>query len=242
MAAALRAAGATARVWEVPLADQGLDAFRDALTNRLTRPGERPRAVVFVCGPHPAQGGPHPAQGGPHPAQGGGAEDGLRRTRRLLAAAQALTARFPEPPRLYAATSGARTVTPGDLADPGQSALRGLLRVLALEHPELRATSVDTDPAAPDRLADTLAAELLADGPEDEIALRDGARYTAELDHAPLTDTERTTAAARTVRCGTDGFRLRVGRLGDLGSLELTTTPAARQDPVRWNCGCSPRA
>ncbi|MGW5696933.1 SDR family NAD(P)-dependent oxidoreductase, partial [Streptomyces asiaticus] len=207
---------ATARVWDVPLADQGLDAFRDALTNRLTRPGERPRAVVFVCGPHPAEGG---------------AEDGLRRTRRLLAAAQALTARFPEPPRLYAATSGARTVTPGDLADPGQSALRGLLRVLALEHPELRATFVDTDPAAPDRLADTLAAELLADGPEDEIALRDGARYTAELDHAPLTDTERTTAAARTVRCGTDGFRLRAGRLGDLGSLELTTHPRRPPGP-----------
>ncbi|TMU97132.1 type I polyketide synthase [Streptomyces sp. DASNCL29] len=216
VAAALRAAGATARVWDVPLADQGLDAFRDALANRLTRPGERPRAVVFVRGPHPAEGG---------------AEDGLRRTRRLLAAAQALTARFPEPPRLYAATSGARTVTPGDLADPGQSALRGLLRVLALEHPELRATFVDTDPAAPDRLADTLAAELLADGPEDEIALRDGARYTAELDHAPLTDTERTTAAARTVRCGTDGFRLRAGRLGDLGSLELTTHPRRPPGP-----------
>ncbi|MGW5441845.1 SDR family NAD(P)-dependent oxidoreductase [Streptomyces asiaticus] len=216
VAAALRAAGATARVWDVPLADQGLDAFRDALTNRLTRPGERPRAVVFLCGPHPAEGG---------------AEDGLRRTRRLLAAAQALTARFPEPPRLYAATSGARTVTPGDPADPGQSALRGLLRVLALEHPELRATFVDTDPAAPDRLADTLAAELLADGPEDEIALRDGARYTAELDHAPLTDTERTTAAARTVRCGTDGFRLRAGRLGDLGSLELTTHPRRPPGP-----------
>ncbi|MFD0493760.1 type I polyketide synthase [Streptomyces rhizosphaericus] len=216
VAAALRTAGATARVWDVPLADQGLDAFRDALTNRLTRPGERPRAVVFVCGPHPAEGG---------------AEDGLRRIRRLLAAAQALTARFPEPPRLYAATSGARTVTPGDLADPGQSALRGLLRVLALEHPELRATFVDTDPAAPDQLADTLAAELLADGPEDEIALRDGARYTAELDHAPLTDTERTTAAARTVRCGTDGFRLRAGRLGDLGSLELTTNPRRPPGP-----------
>ncbi|WP_262702314.1 MULTISPECIES: type I polyketide synthase [Streptomyces] len=214
VAAALRAAGATARVWQVPLADQGLDAFRDALTSRLTRSGERPRAVVLVCGPHPAEGG---------------AEDGLRRTRRLLAAAQALTDRFPEPPRLYAATSGARTVTPGDPADPGQSALRGLLRVLALEHPELRATLVDTDPAAPDQLADTLAAELLADAPEDEIALRDGARYTAELDHAPLTDTERTTAAARTVHCGSDGFRLRAGRLGDLGSLELTTN--ARRPP-----------
>ncbi|BBJ38723.1 hypothetical protein SSPO_014410 [Streptomyces antimycoticus] len=216
VAAALRNAGATARVWEAPLADQGLDAFRDALTSRLTRPGERPRAVVLQCGPRPADGG---------------AEDGLRRTRRLLAAAQALTARFPEPPRLYAATCGARTVTPGDLADPGQSPLRGLVRVLALEHPELRATLVDTDPAAPDELAQTLAAELLADGPEEEIALRDSARYTAELDYAPLTDIERTTACARTVRCGTDGFRLRAGRLGDLGSLEFTTTPRRRPGP-----------
>ncbi|MGA6159143.1 SDR family NAD(P)-dependent oxidoreductase [Stenotrophomonas sp. NPDC087984] len=216
VAAALRNSGATARVWETPLADQGLDAFRDALTNRLTRPGERPRAVVLLCGPRPVDGG---------------AEDGLRRTRRLLAAAQALTSRFPEPPRLYAATCGARTVTPGDLADPGQSPLRGLLRVLALEHPELRATLVDTDPAAPDELAETLAAELLADGPEEEIALRDSARYTAELDYAPLTDTERTSARARTVRCGTDGFRLRAGRLGDLGSLELTTAPRRRPGP-----------
>ncbi|MGP3941154.1 SDR family NAD(P)-dependent oxidoreductase [Streptomyces sp. 6N106] len=215
VAAALRNAGATARVWETPLADQRLDAFRDALTSRLTRPGDRPRAVVLLCGPRPADGG---------------AEDGLRRTRRLLAAAQALTARFPEPPRLYAATCGARTVTPGDLADPGQSPLRGLVRVLALEHPELRATLVDTDPAAPHELAE-LAAELLADGPEEEIALRDSARYTAELDYAPLTDTERTTACARTVRCGTDGFRLRAGRLGDLGSLELTTTPRRRPGP-----------
>ncbi|ASQ92880.1 type I polyketide synthase [Streptomyces sp. 11-1-2] len=216
VAAALRDAGATARVWETPLADEGLDAFRDALTSRLTRPGDRPRAVVLLCGPRPADGG---------------ARDGLRRTRRLLAAAQALTARFPEPPRLYAATCGARTVTPGDLADPGQSPLRGLVRVLALEHPELRATLVDTDPAAPDELAETLAAELLADGHEEEIALRDSARYTAELDYAPLTDTERTTASARTVRCGTDGFRLRAGRLGDLGSLELTTAPRRRPGP-----------
>ncbi|AGP52798.1 hypothetical protein M271_05860 [Streptomyces rapamycinicus NRRL 5491] len=38
VAAALRAAGATARVWEAPLTDEGLDVFRDALTNRLTRP------------------------------------------------------------------------------------------------------------------------------------------------------------------------------------------------------------
>ncbi|MEU4894077.1 type I polyketide synthase [Streptomyces sp. NPDC044780] len=216
VADALRAAGATARVWDAPLTDEGLDTFRDALTGRLPRSGARPRAVVLLCGRRPADSGP---------------QDGLRRVRRLLAAAQALTAGCPEPPRLYVVTHGARTVAPTDPADPGQSAVRGLLRVLALEHPELRATSVDTDPAAPDRLAETLAAELLADGPEDEIALRDGARYAAQLAYAPLTDTERTTAAARTVRCGTDGFRLRAGRLGDLGSLELTVTPRRPPGP-----------
>ncbi|MEU5274081.1 type I polyketide synthase [Streptomyces hygroscopicus] len=216
VAEALRAAGATARVWNTPLTDEGLETFRDALTGRLPRSGALPRAVVLLCGPRPADSGP---------------QDGLRRLRRLLAAAQALTARFPEPPRLYVATHGARTVAPGDVADPGQSAVRGLVRVLALEHPELRATLVDTDPADPDRTAETLAAELLADGPEDEIALRDGARYTAQLDYAPLTDTERTTAAARTVRCGTDGFRLRAGRLGDLDSLELTVAPRRPPGP-----------
>ncbi|MET7761571.1 type I polyketide synthase [Streptomyces sp. NPDC005393] len=220
LADALRTAGATARVWDAAPADEGLDAFRDALADRLARPGARPRAVVLLCGPRPAE----------HSG-----EDGLRRTRRLLAAAQALTARYPDPPRLYAVTRGARAITPGDLADPGQSAVRGLVRVLALEHPDLRTTLVDTDPAAPQdptgatgdteaHRARTLAAELLADCPEDEIALRDGARYAAQLTYAPLSDAERTTAAARTVRCGTDGFRLRAGRLGDLGSLELAAT------------------
>ncbi|MET8009438.1 type I polyketide synthase [Streptomyces sp. NPDC005271] len=227
LADALRTAGATARVWDPPLADEGLDTFRDALTERLPRPTAPPRAVVLLSGPRPAE----------HSGA-----DGLRRTRRLLATAQALTARYPDPPRLYAVTRGARALTPGDLADPGQSAVRGLVRVLAFEHPDLRATLVDTDPATPRdttggtggtggteaHRARTLSAELLADCPEDEIALRDGARYAAQLTNAPLTDTERTTAAARTVRCGTDGFRLRAGRLGDLGSLEL----AATQRPV----------
>ncbi|WP_432014360.1 SDR family NAD(P)-dependent oxidoreductase [Streptomyces cucumeris] len=208
LAYALSSAGAEARVWDPALTDESLDAFRDALTGRLAGPGERLRGVVLLCA------APPPGNDTP------GRADALSRTRRLLAAAQALTARFPEPPRLYAVTRAARALAPGEPADPGQGALRGLVRVLAFEHPELRATLVDT---GPDGTGD-LVAELLADAPEDEIALRDGARHVAQLGYAPLTDAERDRAAARTVRCGTDGFRLRAGRLGDLDTLELAAT------------------
>ena len=227
---ALRAAGATTRVWDPPLDDTRLDDLRDDLIARLTGPGALPRGVVVLCGTPPRSDGDDSGDGG-------GGDDALRRTRRLLATAQALaagpagsagptrSADAADPPRLYAVTRGARAVAPEDVPDPAQSALRGLVRVLAYEHPELRATLVDTDPAAPLDLVP----ELLADAAEDEIALRGGTRHTARLAYAPLTDTERTTAAARTVRCGTDGFRLRAGRLGDLGTLELAT--AGRRPP-----------
>ncbi|QLH19723.1 type I polyketide synthase [Streptomyces sp. Rer75] len=225
-AGALRAAGATTRLWDPPLDDTPLDALREDLTARLTGPGALPRGVVLLCGTAPRTDAPEATQADDNGDDSGG--DALRRTRRLLATAQALAA-VPAgptgPPRLYAVTRGARAVTPEDVPDPAQSALRGLVRVLAYEHPDLRATLVDTDPAAPLDLVP----ELLADAAEDEIALRDGTRHTARLAYAPLTDTERTTAAARTVRCGTDGFRLRAGRLGDLGTLELAT--AGRRPP-----------
>jgi polyketide synthase 2 len=234
---ALRAAGATTRVWDPPLDDTRLDAFRDDLTARLTGPGALPRGVVLLYGTPPSTDDRRTEatrtddrRTEATSAECGG-DDALRRTRRLLATAQALAAGPAgpagpaDPPRLYAVTRGARTVAPGDVPDPAQSALRGLVRVLAYEHPELRATLIDTDPAGPVGLVP----ELLADAAEDEIALRDGTRHTARLAYAPLTGTERTTAAARTVRCGADGYRLRAGRLGDLGSLELAT--ARRRPP-----------
>ncbi|MBG0819433.1 SDR family NAD(P)-dependent oxidoreductase [Planomonospora sp. ID91781] len=51
--------------------------------------------------------------------------------------------------RLRLATERAQAVLPGERADPGAAALRGLVRVLAFEHPGLRACLVDADdPAA----------------------------------------------------------------------------------------------
>ncbi|MGO4426150.1 polyketide synthase, partial [Streptomyces sp. MCAF7] len=214
-----RAAGARADTWNWPPDDRRLDAFRDSLTARLTQ--RATTAVVLLNG----------ADTDADPATAA-----LARTRRALGAAQAIAACGAEPPRLYVITRGARAVAPGEVADPAQSSLRGLVRVLALEHPRMRATLVDTapigsstdragavDPTAPAWPSD-LAAELLADAPEDEVALRGTTRHVARLAYAPLTDAERSAAVARDVRYGVDGFRLRAGRLGDLGSLELAAT------------------
>ncbi|MDX3228053.1 type I polyketide synthase [Streptomyces sp. ME19-01-6] len=224
LADALRAAGARADVcnWPPVQPVHRLDAFRETMADRLARGVTT--AVVLLSG------------------TGAGTDpdtEALARTRRTLGAAQAIAARGAEPPRVYVVTRGARAVAPGEVADPAQSPLRGLVRVLALEHPRMRATLVDTAPptaGAGAEAIDTawlsdLAAELLADAPEDEVALRGPTRHVARLAYVPLTDAERSAAAARTVRYGVDGFRLRAGRLGDLGSLELAATGRRRPGP-----------
>jgi len=95
--------------------------------------------------------------------------------------AAALAAR-PGPPRLWIATAGALAAGPGEAGDPGLAAVRGLVRVLALEQPGLRATLADADPGAgPAAAAAALAAELIADAGDDEVAWRDGRRLAGRL-------------------------------------------------------------
>nr|APD71678.1 type I polyketide synthase 13 [Streptomyces sp.] len=215
LAVILHMAGATADVLDSPVGDHPLGLLKDALVDRWADHPGPPDAVVLLCAP--------PADGGDPAAHA------LRRTRRLLDTARAAVSGCPEPPRLFVVTRGTQTVDPAEPADPGQSALRGVVRVLAYEHPEVRATHLDADPA--DAALHDVAAELLNAGPEDEVALRGGIRHIARLDYAPLTETERHTATTRTVRYGTDRFRLRVGRFGDLGSLQLAVTDRPAPGP-----------
>ncbi|MFF5207925.1 SDR family NAD(P)-dependent oxidoreductase [Streptosporangium sp. NPDC000396] len=77
--------------------------------------------------------------------------------------------------RLRLVTDRAQAVLASERGDPGAAALRGLLRVLAFEHPDLRVCLVDVDDP------DVLLAELTADTPDDEVAWRNGVRYTARL-------------------------------------------------------------
>jgi phthiocerol/phenolphthiocerol synthesis type-I polyketide synthase D len=78
-----------------------------------------------------------------------------------------------KPPRLWLVSRGGLAVTgtenPG-AGNPGVGSLRGLVRVLAYEHPDLRATLVDLDTGS-DAVA-ALTAELAASGSDDVIAWR----------------------------------------------------------------------
>jgi NADPH:quinone reductase-like Zn-dependent oxidoreductase/acyl carrier protein len=125
-------------------------------------------------------------------------------------------------PRLWLVTRGAQPVggCAADLA-LAQSALWGLGRAAALERPELRVTLVDLD-AAGDPCAEPLAAELLADDAEPQIALRGDARYVARL--VPR-------AAGTMPSASSDGLRLDVTPRGVLDN--LAWVPTERTAPSR---------
>ena len=231
LATALRDRGATVQVESLP---PGGDALGDLAAELSGRWAGRPAPDAVVLLPPAEAASPDPGVA-------------LTRARRLLGVAQAAIGSWDSSPRLYAITAGASDVVSGERVSLGDGALRGVIRVLACEQPRLRATQIDIAAAAAAapvlngprpvalHLADTavraLAAELLGGQHEDEVALRDGTRYVARLEQAPLTARERATPASRMVRYGRDGFRLRVGRLGELRSLELATVPRRSPGP-----------
>ncbi len=90
-------------------------------------------------------------------------------------------------PRLYVATRDAQHVDE-DRAITGldQAALVGFLRVVAIEQPDLRATLVDLDAAmTPVAAGRRLGQEILADSPEDDVALRGTRRHVHRLRRRP---------------------------------------------------------
>ncbi|GHF96250.1 MULTISPECIES: type I polyketide synthase [Amycolatopsis] len=135
-------------------------------------------------------------------------------------------AELPVPPRLWLATDGAHAVEPGERGDPGLAALRGLVRVLAFEHPELRVSQVD----GTDRLRD----EVRADGPDDEIAWRDGVRYTRRLVRPALGEPERepVRGGAYIVTGGLGGLGLAAAKwLAARGATRLVLNSRHAADP-----------
>ncbi|MFJ6631349.1 SDR family NAD(P)-dependent oxidoreductase [Streptomyces sp. NPDC091376] len=209
----MRNAGARTDVLDVPPAGRPLDQANGVPADAGDRRSMDADAIVVLCAP---------SAGG-----SAGTEHALRRTRWLIDTVQAVIRGASRPARLFVVTHGGQAVRSGETVAPDQSALRGLVRVLAYEHPELRATLLDADGARP--ALNDIAAELLAAPPEDEVALRSGCRYVARLEYAPLTEEEHRAATIRPVRYGHDRFRLRVGRFGDLSGLELVT--ATRRTP-----------
>ncbi|CDO87835.1 polyketide synthase [Mycobacterium triplex] len=116
-----------------------------------------------------------------------------------------------QPPRLWLVSCGGLPV--GDEAgQPGIGALKGLVRVLAYEHPELRSTLVDLDVGHDPVGALNAELESVADGSiEDMIAWRGGQRYVERLSRATLGEPTR----ADVVRSGAS--YIITGGLGGLG-------------------------
>lgn len=145
---------------------------------------------------------------------GGGTTPDPERASRLVATLSEVVADLAEltaPPRVWLVTAGAQSVEPGERGDPDLAALRGLVRVLAFEHPELRVSVVDFD-AGPDpsRLwVGQLRDEVRADGPDDEVAWREGVRHVRRLSRPEPGD-----AVREPVR---DGAYVITGGLGGLG-------------------------
>ncbi|OLB81828.1 MAG: hypothetical protein AUI14_01945 [Actinobacteria bacterium 13_2_20CM_2_71_6] len=207
LAAMLGERGGRCELLESPLDSGGDPTAFDAA---VARPGLR--GVVVVC-----------------PPAGEVGEAGLDRARlrvgRLIELVRSLADNTGGSPGLWVVTRDAQPVLDGDGLAVEQAGLRGLCRVIAYEHPELRTRYVDLDAAAG---AVELAVEVLSGVTEDEIAWRDGQRYVARLRNTPLRDDERKT---RTVHFGQHEWALRVRQPGDLASLELVATHRRRPGP-----------
>ena len=130
-----------------------------------------------------------------------------------------------EPPRIYVVTRTAQTVLAGDRPNLEQAGLRGLIRVIGIEHPHLRATQIDVDEATD---AEQLARQLLGESEEDETAWRNGQWYAARLCPTPLRPEERQTTV---VDHEHDGMRLQIRTPGDLESMELVASDRVPPGP-----------
>jgi phthiocerol/phenolphthiocerol synthesis type-I polyketide synthase D len=189
---------ASRRVITASLGDESavLDAFADA----GAVPEQPPVGVVVFVG--------HDSFDGAH------SEGALARTREaiwsVLAAVRAVVRGWHgQPPRLWLVTRDGLTVRDDEPGDPAIGALRGLIRVLAYEHPDLRATLVDLDTAAD--AAEVLNAELGSADPDDVIAWRGERRYVERLSRGTLRIGER----APVVR--SEASYILTGGLGGLG-------------------------
>ncbi len=120
-----------------------------------------------------------------------------------------------EPPRLYVVSRDAASVLPGDQPNLEHGGLRGLVRVIGAEHPQLTPTLVDVDEGTAGKL---VAHQMLLGGPQDETAFRNDEWYTAHLYPSPLRPEERCTTVVDNSR---EGMRLDIRTPGDLQTLEL---------------------
>ncbi|MFI5877357.1 SDR family NAD(P)-dependent oxidoreductase [Streptomyces sp. NPDC051445] len=172
--------------------DDSVSTLLDSWRNRAGK--DRTAVAMLFKGPEPT------AAGTPQEIQA------AAQVARLLVSGLAGT----PVPRLWLVTRNAVSASPGEVPHPDQACLRGLIRAMALERPELRASLVDITPQP--GLIDDLVQELLADGDADEVAWRAGTRLVAHLSPADLREPYDKVPFARP-----DGAYILTGGLTGLG-------------------------
>ncbi|GJF17980.1 phthiocerol/phenolphthiocerol synthesis polyketide synthase type I PpsD [Mycolicibacterium cyprinidarum] len=194
--AALATADDFARSFETPdrrvitadLADE--TAVREAFATATADP-DLPPAGVIVFVDHPEFDGTDTASGLAH------ARDviwGVAGTVRAIAGSW-----HGKAPRLWLVSQGGLVVSdspesPGEPGNPGTASLKGLVRVLAYEHPDLRTTLLDVGVRTQnDDISRMLATEIAASGSssgiDDVIAWRGSTRFVERLSRAQLPST-----------------------------------------------------
>ena len=127
--------------------------------------------------------------------------------------------------RLIVVTRAAQTVLAGDVANLDQGGLRGLVRVIGAEYPQLHTGQIDVDDTTgPEQVA----RQLLSGSDEDETAWRDDAWFVARMCPTPLRPEERHTTA---VDHDQHGMRLQIRTPGDLETLELVACERVSPGP-----------
>ena len=93
----------------------------------------------------------------------------------------------PDSPKLVLVTRNAQPVGQGSApVSVAQTPLIGLGRIITSEHPDIRCKVVDLGPRATADELQALYAELWTDDPEEEVALRPGARFVPRIERAPV--------------------------------------------------------
>jgi phthiocerol/phenolphthiocerol synthesis type-I polyketide synthase D len=114
-------------------------------------------------------------------------------------------------PRLWLVSRNGLAINGEESGNPAIGALKGLIRVLAYEHPDVRATLIDLD-AVGDPLA-ALTSELAFSGNDDVVAWRGERRYVERLSRATLGARERDPVVRP------DSSYVITGGLGGLGTV-----------------------
>jgi malonyl CoA-acyl carrier protein transacylase len=133
-----------------------------------------------------------------------------------------LVKRYSKLPRLWLVTRGAQAVQGLHLPGIAQSPLWGMGKVIALEHPESKCTTIDLDLQATENEVQNLCEEISQKDTEYQVAFRDQTRYAARLVRRRRSPSIK--GATQLKIPENQPFRLGVSKRGTLENLQLQKT------------------